>query len=224
MKDCDFRQSIRRCAMPFAMLSVLFCSFQCTDLAEFMSLDGEGPEVALMLQKEDPVWPVYSVSENLPSTNIYFVVWDISDDGAVWAECPEGDLEVSVTPVCTRYTLSVSATKEFSGESYVKIIAKDGDHITELPVRIELARIVPTEDEISVRGNDGTYPVSVDTNMKYFAEARADWVEATVEDGKLTLNVSENNTGSVREAAVFLHDIYEVVTAEILVVQKPLSD
>ncbi len=219
MKDPVFRKPFRPVVMPMMLMMMLFCSFQCTDLSELMMTSVEGPKIELLKKKEIPLWPVYSASENLPSTNIFFVVWDLSADVEVWAECPDGDLKVEVTPVCTRYTLSVWATERFDGSSSVKILARDGDMISELPVTIELADISPAEEEVVMTYESASYSIPVDANINFDARTYDDWITVNVEDGNVNFSVAENAGGEPREGIIRVYDIYEVVTAEIAVRQ-----
>ncbi len=221
MKDCDERKCFRHVAMPLMMMTLFLCSFQCTDALGLFVQEDPAPKIELLKKKDVPVWPVYPASENLPSTNILFVVWSLSEDLDVWAECPQGDLEVSVTPVCARYTLSVSATDDFSGPSSVKIISRDGNKGDELEIRIEPARILPEENVVMAAAGAYEYHVPVDTNMGFYAKSYDEWITVQAGPDKVNISVAENETGSSREGRVKLYDIYEVVTAEITVKQMP---
>ncbi len=208
-------------AVPFVMMAVLFCSFQCTNVVGQMFPIGDTPEIVLLKEKEVPLWPVYSASENLPSTNIFFVVRSLSDDLEVWADCPGGDLDVKVTPVCTRYTLSVSAKEGFSGSSYVRILSRDGSESDELEIEIELGRIVPEVNEVTVSREASEHTVSIESNMKFYAGSYDGWIDAEAGEDGISFKVAPNDTGVLREGKVIVHDIYEVVTAEIRVIQMP---
>ncbi len=221
MKDCVAGEGFRRVAASFMIMTVLFCSFQCTDGVGLIFSDDAAPDIELLKEVDAPVWSVYPITENLPSTNIYFVVRNLSSKGRVWAECPGRDLEVSVVPVCSRYTLSVSSTDDFDVSSIVRVIAEDGGDVDEMSIVIESPRIDPLEDEVAVSAGGAEAAVVVDANLKFFADSYCDWLKVTVSEDKVMINASENTSGEMREAFVYLHDIYEVVTARILVNQMP---
>ncbi len=218
MKDFDYRKSIRLWTMPFATMPLFLCSFQCTDL---LQMDEAGPKVVLVEEMDEPVWPVYSFSEHLPPTNIYFNVYDISKKGEIGVEYPENELEVSINEDCSRYYLSVSAKEDFSGNSSVNIVVADGKYRTELPIRIEFVRIVPDRNEITVSNVASNYSVSVDSNTDVTPRTFIDWIRVENNPDGVTISVKENTTGEMREDRVILYDIFNVITADIIVRQEP---
>ncbi len=220
MKDCKGRKGCRLYAIPFMMMAMSLCSFQCSDALSLMSLEDAEPEIELMKKKEIPIWTVYLQSDNLPETNIFFVVWNLTEQGNVWAECPNGDLEVSVFPVCSRFTLSVKAKENFTGSSSVTIKAINGGVGDEQEIIIEAGRIALSHDEAIMPAEGGTDSISVDSNMKLFVTTYDDWIQVSIDGDKVTFNISENTSDSDRTGKIIVHDIYEVVSEELTIFQE----
>ncbi len=222
MKDSGAKMGLRRTAVVFAMITVFLCSFRCSDgIGVF---DEKEPQIVLLKEREIPVWAVYPASENLASTKILFAVVNVSENAEIWAECPDGDLVVSISPNCLKHILSISAAEDFDGYSYVKIIVRDGGLTDEMTIAVELPRIVSETEGITVSCEASSHSVSVDANVDFSARTSADWVALSTDPGAVSFELSENQTGAVREAEIVLHDIYGVVTSIIHVVQNPYSE
>ncbi len=207
-------------AILLVMVAVMVCSFQCSDVTGFSIPADKQLKLELLKKKDIPVWTVYPLSENLPETNIFFAVRNMSKKTRVWAECPEGDLEVKVFPVCSRFTLSVSPKEGYSGFSHVILKAKSGDQEDELEIIVEYGRILLGSNELSLPPSIGTYEISIDSNMNSYATSYEDWMDVSVDGDKLIINVSKNASGTIREGKIVVHDIYEVIKSDIYVRQE----
>ncbi len=120
----------------FVFLAMILCSFQCSGVFE-----EDYPEIVLYDEVDDLVLEVHHESDSFPPSIIYFDVLRLTDNGKVWAECPDGVLDVMVSPSCKGFLLTVTAKTEFSSSSLVRIIAEESGRSDKLEISVKLAEI-----------------------------------------------------------------------------------
>ncbi len=211
------------------MMMVLLCSFECSDLdiepvlpenpSEDETEETIAPVPVITADIGDKPVPVYDMASGV-ATVVEISIADLVEDGQV-AVLPGEGLSASLTEDgdgC--YTLSVCAGEGFSGRQSVVLSACNGDRKAELSIIFCEASLSLGRNSINAAYDGGTYEVPLNATVTPYAECGCDWISIAIEDSRVLVTVTENTTGTFREAVVTLKDQYEQFKEEILVHQS----
>ncbi len=210
--------------MILMMLSVLLCSFQCTEHAEPVLPPDENPPVeekyapVIIMASDMQSYPLYPSSAE-QATMVPFSVMNLASDGRVLAQAEEG-VSAEISNMGDGYRLTVIADNNFSGSSVVKIIASNGGADVEETVNFVTARLNVEKASIDATCEYAAYSIAVDSNVEFYVESEADWISVEARDAYIHMTVSENTTGADREAVVVVSDINGILRSELKLIQN----
>ncbi len=211
------------------MMMVFLCSFECSDLdiepvlPESPSEDGNGevvlPAPVIYADLGDMPIGVYGSATGIP-TIVEIFVENLAEDGNISVYPTEGLSAELAEDGDGMYSLSVTAEEGFRDERRVVVMASNGDRKDDLSILFCPATMSLGKDSINAAYEGGSYEIPLEATVTPNAECCSDWVGVTLEASRILITVTENTTGTYREAVVTVRDKHEVFCEEILVHQS----
>ncbi len=208
------------------MMIVFLCSFECSDF----NIEPVLPEMPDKIETPaiPPVITINSGHENLavyessvgkPSV-VSFTIDSLAENG-VFSFTSDDNLSVEVTEVSDgEYLLYAEAKEEFQGRQKVVLTASNGNLKREKTLHFIMAALSLEKNEVLASCEAATYAVKVNATVQVYADCESDWVSVVAEESRILISLSENGTGTLREATVTVTDEHGVLCEKVVVTQR----